>query len=204
MPSLPQAQEAAIPQLDSLAPRDHDDASLAPRSPAIEAAAADNPYARNALNALAERSNLESRQIVTGIIPSYYTTGGPAAGTVAGIVLGSVAGFLMLIWLFYSLANIGNPAFGRSFISGEDEIVVRRRRNSQSGRSRRSTRTEVREYSRSPRRRDTVIVEERRHSRPQRARSIVVEERTRRVPGDNIVEVIDESDDYSSRRGSRR
>lgn len=204
MPSLPVALEESIPSLDSLAPRDAEAASLGPRSPDVGAAAADNPYTRNALNALAERSNLENRDIVLGIIPSYYTTGGPAAGTVAGIVLGSVVGFLMLIWLFYSLANIGNPAvFGRANIAGEEEIVVRRRRNSHSGHSRRSTRTEVREHSRSPRRRDTVIVEERRHPRTTRARSIVVEERTRRVPGDDVVEVFEE-DDYSSRRGSRR
>ena len=36
-----------------------------------------------------------------------------------------------------------------------------------------------------------------------RSRSVIVEERGR-VPGDDVVEVIEEHDDYVSRRGSRR
>ena len=180
--------------------------SLAPRDAQPDPFAADSPIAFNALH---ERASVQKRaevQIVQGIIPTYYNYSGPAAGTVVGIVLGSVAGFLLLVWLLYSLANINGGAGGgggrRSNIQGEEEIVVRRRRNSQSGgRSRRSTRTEVREYSRSPRRRENIIVEERRQ--PARARSIVVEERAR-VPGDDVVEVIEEHEDYRSRRGSRR
>jgi hypothetical protein len=45
-------------------------------------------------------------------------------------------------------------------------------------------------------------VEERRA--PPRARSIIVEERHHRVPGDDVVEVIEEHDEYRERRGSRR
>jgi hypothetical protein len=151
------------------------------------------------------------REIVPSIIPTYYIVDGPAPGTVVGVVLGSVLGFLLLIWLFYSIATINGNGGGRNnAIAGEEEIVVRRPRHSQSqagrsGRSRRSTRTEVREYSRSPRR-EQIIVEERRQPRPPRPRSIIVEDRRSRsrVPGDDVVEVIEEHEDYRERRGSRR
>lgn len=148
--------------------------------------------------------SLDSRQVVQGLIPTYYRDDGPGAGAVVGIVLGSVAGFILLCWLLYSLTNAS-----RNNISGEEEVVVRRRRNSNSHRSRRGSRSEVREvrevreYDRSPRRsggRSAVIVEERRGPRP---RSVLVEERLSRVPGDDVVEVIEEHDEYRDRRSRR-
>lgn len=147
-----------------------------------------------------QKRSLESRQIVQGLIPTYLRPDGPGTGVVVGIVLGSVLGFLLLVWLLWTLTNNS-----RNAISGEEEIVVRKRvrRNSNSHRSRRNTRSEVREYDRSPRRsggRSTVIVEERTRSRP---RSIVVEETRRRVPGDDMVEVIEEDSDYDRRRSRR-
>ncbi|KAJ4374983.1 hypothetical protein N0V83_002062 [Neocucurbitaria cava] len=143
--------------------------------------------------------------IQEGIIPTYYNLSGPQPGTVVGIVLGSVAGFLLIVWLLYSLTQ-GNARTGTTTaMAGEEEIVVRRpRRNSHGGRSRGSRRQEVREISRSPRRsggRSQIIVDERRP--PTRPRSIIVEER-HRVPGDDVVEVIEEHDEYRERRGSRR
>ncbi|KAF1963804.1 hypothetical protein CC80DRAFT_498917 [Byssothecium circinans] len=162
----------------------------------------------NSLNAKIIRPRQE---IVPGIIPTYYRIDGPAPGTVAGIVLGSVAGTVLIVWLLFSLTQGNVKANGsRNTIAGEEEIVVRRRRGSQSHAarsSRRSSRPVVREYSRSPRRsgggRSTVIVEERRPA--PRARSIVVDERSRsRVRNDDVVEVIEEVDDYRPARGSRR
>jgi hypothetical protein len=187
MPAVPIAPDATLPQLDSLAAR-HLDTLIGASAPKV----------------------LTARQTVVtiqpGIIPTYYDFSGPSPGTVVGIVLGSVIGFLLIVWLLYSLTQI-NSGGGNAVIAGEEEIVVRRpaRRGSQaqSGRSRRSTRTEVREYSRSPRR-SAVIVEERRRAAapPPRVRSIVVEDR--RVPGDDMVEVIEEHDEYRTRRGPRR
>ncbi|KAF2711396.1 hypothetical protein K504DRAFT_475259 [Pleomassaria siparia CBS 279.74] len=150
-------------------------------------------------------NSLTARQTVvtTGIIPTYYNFNSPAAGTVVGIVLGSVAAFLLITWLLFSLAQLsGNRR--NTTIQGEEEVVVRRRRGSQnnSRHSRRSTRTEVREHSRSPRR-EHVVVEERRTRPVPRARSIVVEQRSR-VPGDDMVEVIEEHDEYQTRRGGSR
>lgn len=193
--SAPQWQSlrALIPRLSTTLPR----RILTPRDAAV------NPL--SSLNSLKETIALEHRDIVQGIIPTYYNLSGPSPGTTVGIVLGSVTGFLLLIWLFYSLSTIN----GGAAIAGEEEIVVRRRRSRSphSRRSRRSTRTEVREASRSPRRREHIIVEERREV--PRPRSVIVEERVReRVPGDDIVEVFEEISDVrpprrnSGRRGS--
>jgi hypothetical protein len=186
MPALPVAVDAIAPSLDNLTPRHVQVNDL------IDAITPKPLIARQSINV-----------VQTGIIPTYYNFNGPTPGTVVGIVLGSVAGFLLITWLLYSLTQL-NGGGGNAVIAGEEEIVVRRpRRGSQvqSGRSRRSTRTEVREYSRSPRR-SAVIVEERRRAAPPRARSIVVEDR--RVPGDDVVEVIEEHDEYRTRRGPRR
>lgn len=147
----------------------------------------------------------QQTMIQQGIIPTYYNLSGPTPGTVVGIVLGSVAGFLLIVWLLWSLTQGNARAGTTTAMAGEEEIVVRRpRRNSHGGRSRASRRQEVREISRSPRRssgRSQIIVDERRP--PTRTRSIIVEER-HRVPGDDVVEVIEEHDEYRERRGSRR
>lgn len=132
-------------------------------------------------------------------IPTVYQglNAGPAPGAVVGIVLGSVAGFLLLIWLMWTLSN-GSGVF-RSDNYQEENVVVRRR--SRSPRSRRSSRrTEM--ASRSPARRERVIRQERivRDVHPPREPSrirdtVIVDEPSRverRVEGDDIVEVIEE------------
>ena len=182
MPVIPLLHDAAAPQLSSLALALR---SLIPhlstilsRHGILTGRASTFPDSLSETLAVAPRA-------ITGIIPTYYDSGGPNAGTTVGIVLGSVAGFFLIIWLFYSLTNVGGAA-----ITGEEEVVVRRRRSRSphSRRSRRSNRTEVRE---------NIIVEERR----ERPRSIIVEER--RVPGDDIVEVIEEHDDIRPPRRER-
>ncbi|OCL14537.1 hypothetical protein AOQ84DRAFT_351464 [Glonium stellatum] len=191
MPAILLPHDVVAPQLPSqtltfrsLIP--HLSALLSRRS-TLTGHASTSPGPRAETLALAPRA-------VTGIIPTYYNLGGPGAGATVGIVLGSVAGFFLILWLFYALSNTGGTA-----IAGEQEIVVRRRRSRSphSRRSRRSTHTEVREVSRSPRRREHIIVEERR----ERPRSILVEER--RVPGDDVVEVIEEHSDIRPPRRDR-
>ncbi|KAF2260773.1 hypothetical protein CC78DRAFT_584442 [Lojkania enalia] len=194
MPALPTYFDAITSKLDSLVVRDPEIPPVVAREPAPDIAAG-GAIAPNALNERATLA-LAKRQVQQGVIPSYYDDSGPDAGMVVGIVLGSVAGFLLIVWLLYSLTTLG----GNAAAAGEEEIVVRRRRGSDSRRSRRSTHTEMRDYSRSPRRRDHIIVEER---RAPRTRSIIVEERAR-VPGDDVVEVIEEHDEYRERRGGRR
>ncbi|KAK7555078.1 hypothetical protein IWX91DRAFT_123540 [Phyllosticta citricarpa] len=149
----------------------------------------------------------------SGYIPLVYDdlNSGPSPGAVVGIVLGAVIGFLLVVWLFYAVAAMG----GSRAYAADEEVVVRERRprSTRSRRSRRSSRPEIREISRSPGRRQRIVVEERRSSVPPaprpRSRSVVVEERVsereRRVDGDDIVEVIEETSPprrVSSRRNS--
>lgn len=203
MPVVPDPYEAIAAQIDSLAPRNADSSRWNPRQPAID-------YSAIALDAPHKRPVAKRQQMVIqeGIIPTYYNLSGPEPGTVAGIVLGSVAGFLLIVWLLYTLTQGGGGFRGNTTaMAGQEEIVVRRpRRNSHGARrSTASRRTaEVREVSRSPRRsggRSQILVEERRG--PPRPRSIIVEDR-HRVPNDDVVEVIEEHEDYRERRGSRR
>jgi hypothetical protein len=205
MPAVPDPYEAIAAQIDRIAPRNVDNSRLNPRQPAID-------YSAIAFDAPRKQPMAKRQQMIIqeGIIPTYYNLSGPEPGTVAGIVLGSVAGFLLIVWLLYSVTQGGMGGAGTTTaMAGQEEIVVRRpRRNSHGGggggRSRVSRRQEVREISRSPRRsggRSQIIVEERRG--PPRPRSIIVEDR-HRVPNDDVVEVIEEHEDYRERRGSRR
>lgn len=165
--------------------------------------------AQHAKRALLPR---QSPNGVTIAIPAQYEglNSGPAPGAVAGIILGSVAGFLLLIWLLW-IASSGS-GFIRATTLQEEDVMVRRRSRSRA--TRRSRRTEM--VSRSPRR-DRVVRQERivRDIPPPRETSrlretIIVDEAPmpeRRVEGDDIVEVIEEHSSIGvppPRRKSRR
>jgi hypothetical protein len=206
MPAVRDPYDAMAAQIDSLAPRGVDSSRLNPRQPAYAYSAPVFHVPQR--EAVAKRAQ-QQMTIQPGIIPTYYNVSGPAPGTVVGIVLGSVAGFLLIVWLLYTLTQGGGAGAGTTTaMAGQEEIVMRKpRRNSHGGgggRSRGSRRAEMHEVSRSPRRsggRSQIIVEERRG--PPRPRSIIVEDR-HRVPGDDVVEVIEEHEEYRERRGNRR
>ncbi|PNS17523.1 hypothetical protein CAC42_8066 [Sphaceloma murrayae] len=134
-------------------------------------------------------------------IPTLYQNqnDSPQPGAVVGIVLGSVAGFLLLIWLFSFITNQRSAP-----LVSEEEVVVRRR--SRSPRSRRtSRRSEM--TSRSPRA-ERIVRQERIVRDTSRApRSAYVVEETRDVGG-NMVEVVEEGSSIVTapvpRRKSRR
>lgn len=207
MPAVGEVYDAVAQQVDVLAARDFNGPS-----PVSRAAIDHSALVPEALH-VQPAAKRQQQIIIQGIIPTYYNLDGPEPGTVVGIVLGSVAGFLLIVWLLHSLTQGNRRGGGTTAMAGEEEIVVRRpRRNSQGTRSRRSSHTQVREVSRSPRRsavRSQVIVDERMAPPPPRQRSVtrqrsfIVEDR-HRVPGDDVVEVIEEHDDYRSRRGGRR
>lgn len=75
-------------------------------------------------------SRLARRQIAVLAIPTTYggLNAGPQPGTVVGIVLGSVAGFLLLLWVMYTCFGVDNP-FGSSRVVVEEEVVRRRSRS---------------------------------------------------------------------------
>jgi len=112
-------------------------------------------------------SDLSSRYTTVSIPASYGGLDkGPAAGTVVGIVLGSVGGVVIILYLTFLALNPGGIARGGSGISSsiDEEVVVRGSRRP--GSSRRSDMIEVveergsrpRSYRRPPS--DRIIVEE--------------------------------------------
>lgn len=173
---------------------------------------------------LAPRQNQDGYILV---IPTQYDgiNSGPPPGTVVGIILGSVAGFCLLIWLLWIASNGTGGFITSNALVEEDVSVVRTRRTSRSRsprESRRSTAKSRTEMS-SRRDRDRIIRTERivREPRtlspaaprgPSRSRvreTIIVDaaRSPRRVEGDDIVEVIEEHSDISippPRRQSRR
>lgn len=110
-------------------------------------------YAAAVLSHLPSRTILAPRQQETTLLPvngvvaipaTYTDLDGPPAGQVVGIVLGSVFGFILLIWLLYSILGPKEPV-------AEDSVVTdlpppRERRKHRSRHRSRS----VRSRSRSP------------------------------------------------------
>ncbi|KAI9876472.1 MAG: hypothetical protein M1830_006445 [Pleopsidium flavum] len=134
-----------------------------------------NPF--RTLNSLIRRQTIVA-------IPTTYSglNAGPPPGTIVGIVLGSIAGFLLILWLLYTCSNMSG---GGDVVA--EEVVRRRSRSPRRSSRSRSEMMETRR-SRSPppprreTRRETIVVEERRAPPPP-----VVLERE-----DDIVEVIEE------------
>ncbi|KAK4640394.1 hypothetical protein QC761_603275 [Podospora bellae-mahoneyi] len=139
---------------------------------------------------------LVSRQTPTDTIPaSYgalYTSLTP--GAIAGIVLGSVAGFCLVLYLVYTCINIGNMD---STTEGTASVVTRKSHHHRAhsrGERRRTRDIEItrttREQSRGP-----VIVEERTGGGME---SVILEERRRsysRGGGGGVRRVVEVSDD---------
>ncbi|MCJ1301417.1 hypothetical protein MMC08_004217 [Hypocenomyce scalaris] len=183
------ALRSFLPSIPAVHPR-----SLLPASATTSTTRSLQPISRTV-------NSLLRRQTVVAIPATYANLNtGPAPGTVVGIVLGSVGGFLLLLWLIYTCFNRGGGG-SRSVVTEEE--VVRRRSRSPRRRSRSSAGvTEVSEVSRPrsaapPPRRDSG-----------RRETIIIEE-TRRAPAvereDDIVEVIeDHSPPRRNRRGSQR
>jgi hypothetical protein len=144
---------------------------------------------------------LSKRQNQILAIPTTYAglNDGPAPGSVAGIVIGAVGGFLLILWLLYTCFNMGGFPGGGGGQVVEEEIVRRRSRSPRRSRSRSET-IEITKSRSPPRReRERIVVEEtRRVSRPEPDREDTI---------DDIVEVIEEhspSPPPQSRRTSKR
>lgn len=120
----------------------------------------------------------------TSTVPATYgtTTNGPDAGTVVGITLGSVAGFILLLWLVYTCINVGNPD---AFTDAESTVMSV---GTASVGTARRVRKHHRHHHHSPRGRETVEIRTAGPGRPVvvedrgggRVREVVVEDTTRR------------------------
>jgi hypothetical protein len=118
-------------------------------------------------------ATLLRRQSAIIAIPASYSdlNSGPSPGAVAGIVLGSVAGFVLLLWLLYALFGSG------IVVSEEGSVVVKERK--------RSNRTSSRRVS------ETVEVRRQRPRSPVVDRIVVEEEReTRTAPAGSAEEIV--------------
>lgn len=152
-------------------------------------------------------SLLRRQQAPPRLIPATYAglNKGPSAGTVVGIVLGSVAGFLLILWLIYTCVNFNAT---RAVSTYEEETVVRRR-----SRSPRSSRRSPSRHAPSRSRSRSEVIEVSRHRSPPRRETrretVIMEERSRPPPPpvereDDIVEVIEEHSPVRRSSGSRR
>jgi len=121
-----------------------------------------------------------------GVIPcGYAPNNGPQPGTIAGIVLGSIGGLLLLLWLLYSCLAVGRAPRGTYT---ESVVFSNRNRKSRTSRSARSRRTS-----------ETVEVRTRVPSRSRSPVRIVREETIRREPPIERV-IVEESRRESVRR----
>ncbi|KAK3699317.1 hypothetical protein LTR37_016469 [Vermiconidia calcicola] len=168
---------------------------------AYQAAQSLHTHARQLFKRIPQLARRQSGPVCdAGFIEGCYEglNAGPAPGAVVGITLGSIAGFLFLMWLLWTLTN--STSFIRTSELNEEDVVVRRR--SRSPRSRRSHRSTYNAEMRhtSPRR-ERVIRQERivrdvpppRNDHSRVRETVIMEERPeRRVEGDDIVEVIEE------------
>ncbi|KIW23906.1 uncharacterized protein PV07_12068 [Cladophialophora immunda] len=140
-------------------------------------------------------TGLEKRQNAVLAIPTTYAglNSGPAPGALVGIVLGSVGGFILILYIILSLFRLSGWGGGREVVTEEVIRHHRRRpsRSSPSSRSHSQPMSHVSNHRSSRVVEETVVVEE--HFGPSS-----VEE--------DIVEVIEEHSPERSppRKGSRR
>ncbi|CAI6089897.1 unnamed protein product [Clonostachys chloroleuca] len=115
------------------------------RMPAIQIETTAAALVAAANHVLAERDDNDNFKVIPSTYGGLYTSLNP--GVIAGIVLGSVAGFLLLLFICYSALGFGPPIFSKSQGSMV-EVRVRRTASRASHSSRRTSR-----HTRSPKRR---------------------------------------------------
>ncbi|KAI9642184.1 hypothetical protein NHQ30_008986 [Ciborinia camelliae] len=112
----------------------------------VQPSSPSHPRFSHLLNSLISRQTSSSDP---SIIPTTYgeQNKSPSPGTIVGIVLGSVGGFLLILWLLYTCAMLSRPAAQSTYTEDVTfrENVRRRSHNSHRGsrpRSRRVSTTE--------------------------------------------------------------
>ncbi|MCJ1449165.1 MAG: hypothetical protein MMC23_009684 [Stictis urceolatum] len=182
MPSIPRS---TLNHLQSISP-------LSPRAPTPSPTSTTADSLSRLTRTL---SSLAKRQTIVAIPTTYKDLNtGPAPGVVAGIVLGSVAAVLLVLWLIYTCFNLGGGGGVTRNVEVEEVVRTRSHRSRSPRRVRSRSRSEVIEVRSPPRR------ERERRERSSRRETIVIEESRRREPerveesvlGDDIVEVIEE------------
>ena len=178
------------PTPDTMRPREAAPAPVPVPAPAnpnsaldLDTIALPNPLTARAV-ALPRQPQSQATQTPT--IPSFYGSldAGPSPGTIVGITLGAVGGFVVVLWFIYMCINLGNPAnMDTSTVVTEGTASVYTRRSARRHHGgRRSVRGGVKETVeiRRGHPRGPVIVEEVVSSVGVPSEHIIVEERVRR------------------------
>ena len=196
-----------IPSLQNLAPR-------LPPPDATPLPTRTTPIPHTLTSLFQRQITVTTTTTAEPVIPTTYSGlgTGPQPSTIVGIVFGSVAGFLLLLWLIYTCFGLGGGPPGRSSIV-EEEVVRRRSRSRSSPRRPRSStrRTNIASsVSESEHVMEEVRSHHSHHSPPPRRNSsrretIVVEETVRRAPPpqEEFIEVIEEHDAPAPRRSRK-
>lgn len=124
-PSLPPSLPRSLAQLFSAA-----SLPVAPPLDASAVAAAARDLPTRSLPSVVSRL-LSGRQTTSTIIPAGYGSlyNSPDPGTVVGIVLGSVGGFLLVLWLIYTIVNFGQPPEIAESSYGTASVITLARRS---------------------------------------------------------------------------
>ena len=134
-------------------------------------------------------SHLQKRYTTISIPASYGgLNAGPAPGTIAGIVLGTVGGVVIILYLTFLALNPDGLARGTSSSAIDEEVVVRSRRPSSHRQS------EIIEVVEERGRRPSY----RRRASPVDDRIIVEESISATTDSRDIIEVVEESSGISS------
>ena len=211
--SHPLALRSLLPSLPNLAPRSHKQPLPTRTLPSFESIPRSlaSLFRRQTFTVTATASPTTSTVTATPLIPANYAgiNAGPAPGTVVGIVFGSVAGFLLILWLIYTCFSFAGGGGGRSSVIEEE--VIRRHSRSRSRRASSPRRSSPRRPPSSHSASEVIEVRSTRHTTPpprrESRRETVVIEETRRPappPEDDIVEVIEEHSPEPPRERSRK
>ncbi|KAI0152367.1 hypothetical protein F4776DRAFT_26214 [Hypoxylon sp. NC0597] len=114
------------------------------------------------LHDFASRTLLPRLATDVSTVPEGYgrTPSGPDPGTVVGIVLGSIAGFILLLWLIYWCVNLGGPSpdLEEGSVGNGSSSVVSYRSRPRAHRSHRHSHRSHSDYSPHRRTKETIEI----------------------------------------------
>ncbi|KAI1142301.1 hypothetical protein F5Y05DRAFT_221184 [Hypoxylon sp. FL0543] len=151
------------------------------------------------LHDFASRTLLPRLATDVSTVPEGYgrTPNGPDPGTVVGIVLGSIAGFILLLWLIYWCVNLGGPPadLETGSVGNGSSSVVSYRSRPRAHRSHRHSHRSHSDYSPHRRTKETIEI-------TRRTGDIRPEPSPARRPGPDQIVVMEEHDRSRSRSRS--
>ncbi|KAI1409675.1 hypothetical protein F5Y13DRAFT_169811 [Hypoxylon sp. FL1857] len=134
----------------------------ASRSPPLPSPTTTTTTFAQKLHNFASRTLLPRLVTDVSTVPEGYgrTPSGPDPGTVVGIVLGSIAGFILLLWLIYWCVNLGGPPpdLEEGSVTAGSSSVVSYRSRPRAHRSHRHSHRSHSDYSPHRRTKETIEI----------------------------------------------